>query len=528
MTDSVAVVMEQDIGRTSPDSPIPLVPPGAKTVQQYLDEVPRWDDGTPLARAPKTPMQQLVFALASSGKLFEGLVVFMTGMALPLIVEDLQLTASEAGVVSATSLAGILCGALFLGNLSDRVGRKLMFITEMVIFTCFLVGICFATDLYVLLFCLFGMGLALGCDYPTAHLMLSETMSSRDRSRTVLGAFAFQAVGAVVGAVVAVAVLSLREPSVSNWRVMFGLVVVPALAVTIGRLFVVQSPHWLITVGRTDEARSALATLLRRDPRYPHEVDLAVTPMPSVAKGRYRDLFKRGRGGNLRATVFASVPWFLQDLSTYGIGIFTPVIIAATIGGQSGAGAAMQHGDAVEAVTQESLVGAEGAILIDSFLVIGILVAIRYVDRVGSVRMQAWGFLGCAAGLAIAAIGNSLGTGAASTTLIFLGFMTFTFMTNAGPNAQTYLISGEVFPTAVRGTGSGFAAACGKVGAVLTAFLFPILLNVWGTIPILLVLIGCSVAGAVVTWVFRIDTTGKDLESVHNLYEGESAAPLAA
>ena len=65
--------------------------------------------------------------------------------------------------------------------------------------------------------------------------------------------------------------------------------------------------------------------------------------------------------------------------------------------------------------------------------------------------------------------------------MIFIGFMLFNFMTNLGPNAQTYLLAGEVFPTAIRGTGAGFAAAFGKVGAVPTAFLFPILLAGIGT-----------------------------------------------
>ena len=53
--------------------------------------------------------------------------------------------------------------------------------------------------------------------------------------------------------------------------------------------------------------------------------------------------------------------------------------------------------------------------------------------------------------------------------LAFAGFMLFNFMTNLGPNAQTYLLAGEVFPTRIRGKGAGFAAAVAKIGAVLTA-----------------------------------------------------------
>ncbi len=105
------------------------------------------------------------------------------------------------------------------------------------------------------------------------------------------------------------------------------------------------------------------------------------------------------------------------------------------------------------------------------------------------------------------------------TILIFAGFMLFNFMTNLGPNAQTYLLAGEVFPTAIRGKGAGFAAAFAKIGAVATAFLFPILLVSLGTRLLLYGLIAASLLGAVVTWMYRIETTGVNLDRI-----GEAAS----
>jgi hypothetical protein len=98
--------------------------------------------------------------------------------------------------------------------------------------------------------------------------------------------------------------------------------------------------------------------------------------------------------------------------------------------------------------------------------------------------------------------------------LIFSGFMLFNFMTNLGPNAQTYLLAGEVFPTAIRGKGAGFAAAFAKIGAVATAFLFPILLVTLGTRLLLYGLVIASLLGAVVTWAYRIETTGVNLDRI--------------
>ena len=146
-------------------------------------------------------------------------------------------------------------------------------------------------------------------------------------------------------------------------------------------------------------------------------------------------------------------------------------------------------------------------------LIIGVLAAVLLTDRVGRIRLQIIGFIGCAAGLGLA----TLSLQAAEPTrsiLLFGGFMLFNFMTNVGPNAQTYLLAGEVFPTEVRGKGAGFAAAFAKVGAVLTAFLFPVLLADAGINFLLSVLIATSVLGAWITWQFRIETTGVSLEKI--------------
>jgi MFS family permease len=109
-----------------------------RTVQEYIDERPMWPDGTHLSSVPMTKMQRRIWMLAAAGKFFEGVIVFMTGVALPLIAREFNITPAENGFVSAASLSGILIGVIALGSLSDRFGRKSMFIVEMIIFTAFL------------------------------------------------------------------------------------------------------------------------------------------------------------------------------------------------------------------------------------------------------------------------------------------------------------------------------------------------------------------------------------------------------
>jgi nitrate/nitrite transporter NarK len=210
---------------------------------------------------------------------------------------------------------------------------------------------------------------------------------------------------------------------------------------------------------------------------------------------------------NRRATIFSSAPWFLQDLGTYGIGVFTPTMIAAALG--SGPDKIRSPADLIAS----GIHSAQAAALTTSLLIVGIIFAIALADKYGRVLLQAVGFIGCAIGLVIATLSIDA-EGSMKLYLIMAGVMFFNFMTNVGPNAQTYLLAGEVFPTEVRGMGAGFAAMIGKVGAVATTFGFPILLASMGTRTLLYALAVTSVLGAVVTWAYRIETTGVNLDQI--------------
>jgi putative MFS transporter len=478
-----------------------------RTVQDYIDERPVWPDGTHVPSVPMTKMQLRIWMLAAAGKFFEGFVVFMTGVALPLIARQFEIGSAQKGLVTAASLCGILIGAVGLGSLSDHFGRKSMFVVEMIIFTAFLGAAVFCTSFPSLVFCLFGLGLALGCDYPTAHMIISESIPSTSRGRLVLGAFAFQAVGALGGAAVGYAVL-VAVPNLNAWRWMFATAVIPALIVTIGRFYITESANWLHTRGATDRAKVAASRLLERKPQYPSNIVLLQQPGTTTGHGHgggsILSLFqKRYR----RATILASVPWFLQDLSTYGIGIFTPTILATALGHHA------EHVRSMSDLIANATAAAKGDAMITLLLIIGIVFAVMLADKLGRIHLQVFGFIGCAVGLLIASLSVDF-TGSLKITLIFVGFMLFNFMTNLGPNAQTYLLSGEVFPTAIRGSGAGFAAAFAKIGAVATAFLFPILLTTIGTRFLLYGLVVSSVLGAVVTWMYRIETAGVNLDQI--------------
>ncbi|WP_353077670.1 MFS transporter, partial [Synechococcus lacustris] len=208
-------------------------------------------------------MQWLVWSLATAGKFFEGLIVFMGGIALPLVSEQFSIDQTTKGFITAATLAGILIGALFLGGLADRFGRKPVFIGEMVLLLIGLLGASFSSSSELLIFWLFIMGLALGADYPTAHLVISESIPASIRGRLVLGAFSFQALGAVIGTAICAVVLS-SKPELSTWRIFYLLPVIPVALVAWGRIFLPESSHWLLSKGHYTKAEKQLRKLLNR------------------------------------------------------------------------------------------------------------------------------------------------------------------------------------------------------------------------------------------------------------------------
>ncbi len=152
-------------------------------------------------------------------------------------------------------------------------------------------------------------------------MIISESIPSTSRGKLVLAAFAFQAVGALGGTAVGYFVL-VADPSLDAWRWMYATAILPAVLVTVGRFFIPESANWLHIRGATQKAEEAAQRLLLRKPLYPGTISLvqaAADAAEGHGKGGFLALFN---ARNRRATIFASVPWFIQDLGTYGIGIF--------------------------------------------------------------------------------------------------------------------------------------------------------------------------------------------------------------
>jgi MFS family permease len=466
--------------------------------------------GEALDRASMTPLHVRFWALAGLGVMLDGFDFFIIGVAVPLIAEDFSINATEKGLVAAAAILGAIVGAGLLGPLGDRFGRCRIFKLDLWLFVLFSLLCVVAWDVWSLFAFRFLLGVAIGLDYPIAASYLAELLPSRNRGRWLVSAFSLQAVGILLGACVGVVILEAWS-EIDSWRLMLGFGVVPALIIIMLRRGTPESPRWLAQNGREAEAAEVAGRLVGHPVAVTEADTERLAPTPEGLKAFVApQLFSRRL---IRRTLLTAVPWFLMDIATYGVGLFTPTLLAAL---------ALAGPDAT--FMADDIASTEGTAILDVFLVIGFAGAIVLVDRVGRIPLQLAGFLMMAIALCILATAELLeGGGEAHLGMVVVGFALFNTFMNAGPNATTYALPAEVFPSEVRAAGHGFAAACAKLGAALGVFLFPILLDDIGTSALLFAIAGTSLLAFAVTFALRIEPRGRSLAEL----SGAELVPVA-
>ena len=452
-------------------------------------------DSSPLTR----PMWML-WVLSAGLIALDGFDFFIIGVAMPFIRRDFGLSAGWVGAIATAALAGALIGSLTLGPITDRVGRQRMLVVDIGLFVIASAATALAWNAGSLLFFRFLVGVGIGADYPISVAYITENVPARVRGRMVIGAFSFQSIGALLGAVVGWATIWIFQQTQPDlavgyaWRWMLGVGVVLSLLVGgLRLLFLLESPSYYLAKGNYAAASAAASELLEKEmvlkPGAENSQQLEASESEDL---RYGDLFS---SQYWRQTTLASVPWFLQDVATYGIGIFTPTIIAA-----------LTFSAEVDLLAQE-MASARGAAMVNVFLVLGFLGAVALVDRVGRIPLQVLGFGGMAVGLSLL----SFSGGSARMGLLFSGFILFNLTMNLGPNSTTFLLSGELFPPAIRASGAGLAGGIAKLGAVLGALALPVLQERFGLGIVLRSLAGLCVLAAAVTYLLRTAAASKAL-----------------
>ena len=459
--------------------------------------------------APFTLKHAHIWFLSAMGIFLDGFDLFVMSIALPLIIVHFSATPIEQGIVGAAAVIGAIFGALIGGRLCDRFGRKKVFLFDLLILIIFAILSSFAWNIESLIIFRFLLGVGIGADYPVCASYVSEFMPKRIRGRMLIAAFSFQAVGIFAAAAVGLFILAVH-PSESAWRWMLVAGAFPAIVILLLRRGIPESARWHIQRKEWKLAMGVVRYLIpdftMKKPINPPEEDTVQMKPVQVPAWHsylrsYAELFSKK---NLRRTILITVPWFFMDFAFYGVGIFTPILIAAMIGTQ---------GTGFNFIAQD-FYSSEYTVLLDIFLVIGFILNILFIERIGRIRLQLAGFIGMAAGMFILAASQS-----GSQTIIalsFVGFGLFNLLQNFGPNATTFLLPAELFSTRLRATAHGFAAGLAKVGAACGIVFVPLMTAAYGVRYTVIFMGVICILAFVVTWLTRIDMTGRSLEDIED------------
>jgi putative MFS transporter len=446
-----------------------------------------------LDESPLNGIQRWLWALSTGGTLLDGFAIFVFGVAMPLIIAEFHFQSDVVGLIAASLMFGAVFGAGLGGVMSDRLGRKLLMLIDMIIVCAGAAASTFAQGPGMLFVGQLFVGVGIGIDFPVSSSYVSEVLPKRSRARLMVATIACQSVGMLLAAGITLVLLKAVN-SGQDWRLLLATEGVIALLFLLLRLSEPDSPHWLMARGRFAEAAHAFIRIMPEQ----REAVLQLTnnagnqslasSAPPARRPGIAVLFSRAYRAR---TTLVAVPWFLMDIATYGVGLFTPVILGAIhVSGQGGG-----------AITHD-LVTAGGSATIDLFLLFGFLAGIWAVPKFGRIRMQAIGFGGMTFGMLLLMMAVHLSHSSLHIPLVFAGFILFNLWMNAGPNSTTFTLPPMLFPTQLRATASGFAASVAKIGATLGVFVLPILKGKFGVSAVLGMIVGVSILGLVVTLIF--------------------------
>jgi sugar porter (SP) family MFS transporter len=467
----------------------------------------RWQESVqhytlpPLCPGPHQRRLDLVATVATFGGLLFGYDTGVINGALEPMKADLGLTPFTEGLVTATLLVGAAIGALACGRLNDLLGRKKMLTILAVIFFIGTFGAVFASNLAVMLPARAVLGFAVGGASVTVPVYLAElapterrgALSGRNELAIVIGqmlAFVFNAI-----------IANLWGHYEGVWRYMLAVCAVPAVFLFVGMLRMPESPRWLMSKGRHDEALSILRTVRTEDRAIAEmaEVEHLANEEAAAHTGGWSDL---------------SVPWIRRLIIT-GCGLAAAQLL-------TGIGAIMYYG--TELLKQA---GFSSSAAIIANIANGVLAVVGtalclfvIIDRVARRKLIIFGF--CAtttvhAIITIAAIVMPAGTARAYVILVLC--VTFVFFMQCCLNAPVWVALSEMFPLRLRGMGMGLSILCMWLVSAVITFSFPIVVAAAGLQGMFGIFVIVGVIAIVFLCKMLPNTSGRSLEELEEAFQ---------
>jgi PHS family inorganic phosphate transporter-like MFS transporter len=439
-----------------------------------------------LNEAPTSRFHRRTVIISGVGFFTDAYDLFVIGTAAALVATQWHLSTTQTSWVTGAAILGAFVGAFTFGRIADVIGRKKVYVTVAVIMIFGAVASALAPSFIFLVIARLVLGLGIGGDYPVSAVFMSEYSNRHDRGRLVGLVFSMQALGLIVGPLVALILLSSGIGDSLTWRILLGLGAVPAAAVVYLRSKMPESPRYLAQVrGEHERAAGDLE-------RFSEGVIAEPARAGSVSGRLKLGAFLTDRR-MLKLLLGTAGAWFLFDYAYYGNTLSLPAILKEVN---------------PTATLETKLLWSLGMFVV--FAVPGYLLAVNKMDRIGHRRLQFIGFSVMAVCFVVLAVVPAL-TQQVAPFLAILGLSYF--FIQFGPNMTTFVLPSEVFPVSMRTTGHGVAAGVGKLGAFVGVFLVPVLQDHIGLRGLLAVAGVSAVLGFAVTRLLP-EPAGRSLEDV--------------
>lgn len=414
------------------------------------------------------------------GWLFDSMDTGLISFVLPILAKEWNLTPEQVGWIGSVGLIGMALGAVLAGTIADKFGRKNVFAATVILYSVS-TGLCAISWSYEsLLVFRFLVGFGLGGELPVAATLMSEYAPSQLRGRFIVLLESFWGLGWLVAALISY----LLIPQF-GWQVAFIIGALPALYVFLIRLHMPESIRYLISKGKIDEARKIILMLEKKlgVPSKPFENDFEDESTP-IFKLNVFTLWKKAF--RVR-TLMLWLAWFGIVFSYYGIFMWLPSIVFT------------QGFEVVKTF--------EYVLIMTLAQLPGYFAAAWLVDIIGR-RYTLSSFL-LMSGVCAYFFGNAE---TASNLLMWGAAMSFF---NLGAWGVIYTYTPELYPTAIRALGSGWAAGFGRIGGMLAPMLVGVLLAHGAAINLIfLMFASVFVIISVIVLSLGIESKKKSLEEI--------------
>jgi sugar porter (SP) family MFS transporter len=407
------------------------------------------------------------------------------------------LSSFEQELVTSLLLIGAVIGALAAGRVSDRIGRRPTILITALIFIAGVLLAAFSPAFGVLLAARIIIGLAVGSASMVVPLFIGEAAPPNVRGALVsLNQLAIT-IGILVSYLADYGLAGTR-----NWRLMFGLAVIPAVLLFVGTLTQRESPHWLIMRGRDDQAREVLSRL-RENPQVIDDEIRDVRKVAQIPTKGISDLLAK----NIRPLLAVGV---LLAVFQQVTGINTVIYYAPSLLDGAGFG------------TSAALL----ANVVNGAVNVGMtVVAIRLLDRVGRRKLLLSGTTGMAIGMFITAFsftgGSDLKGALAITAVVGLLIYTGSFAIGLGP--VFWLIIAEIYPLTIRGAAMSVATIANWGANFVVTISFLTLLNAIGGTGVFFLFGGLTLI-ALAYFAKKVpETKGRSLQQLEQDLTGRAA-----